>query len=248
MGLGGDVAAKKRKVVWDEYTGGFYAESKVEAVQRMCDYRAKLTDVINKNEAARCRNAIKQVDAEKQVFLIKKGREAQKHNDTWQDHKAHLNVLEKLAKDREKVFDAEVDNYGRYPPRSTRNDLDNMVETELREMSPVVRRKRNTERLLGKRNEISLIDRTKTTEHIFEELKNTRSRIPSPAKTPAPARKSKSVPKLILPAITVKMSKSGDRAKTVEVSKVRRQNVDESQNNKVASNSGLPPVFVTQFN
>ena len=245
MGPGGDVAAKKRKVIWDDFTGGFYAESKVEAVQRMCDYRAKLTDVINKNEAARCRNAIKQVDAEKQVFLIKKGREAQKHNDTWQDHKAHLNVLEKLAKDREKVFDAEVDSYGRYPPGSMRNNLDNMVENELREMSPVVRRKRNAERLLGKRNEIGLIDRTKTTEHIFEELKNTRSRIPRPAKTPVPARKSKSVPKLILPAIRVKMSKSGDRAKTVEVSKVRRQNEDESQNNK---NNGLPPVFVTQFN
>ena len=246
MGLGEDIAVKKRKVVWDDYTGGFYAESKVEALQRLCDYRAKLTDVINKNEATRCRNAIRQVNAEKQMFLLRKEREAQKHNETWQDHKAHLNVLERLAKEREKIFESEVDNYGRYPPGSLRSDLDSMVESELREMSPVVQRKREASRLLEKRTEISMIDRTKTTEDVFDELKKRKSRAPSPAKTPA--FKSKSAPKLILPAITVKLNTSADRIKMVEpVSQVKKQNINESNNSKTGRDTNLPSVFVTQF-
>ena len=251
MGLGEEVAVKKRKVVWDDYTGGFYAESKVEALQRLCDYRAKLTDVINKNEAARCRNAIRQVDAEKNMFLIKKGREVQKHNETWQDHKAHLHVLDRLAKEREKIFEAEVDNYGRYPPGSLRGDLDCMVETQLREMSPVVRRKREAARLLGKRTDINLIDRTKTTEDIFDEMKKRKSRANSPAKTSAPTMKSKSMPKLILPAITVKMSKTADRSKTVEpVSQMKTtkvNNTDGCKAGKENKDNNLPSVFVTQF-
>lgn len=249
MGLGEDVSIKRRKVVYDDYTGGFYAETRVEAVQRLCEYRAKLTDVINKNEAARCQNMIRQVNAERQSFLIKKGREAQKHNETRQDHQAHLSVLEKLAKEREKIFEANIDIYGRYPPESTRRtDLDELVANELREMSPEVRRKRESARLLGKRTEIHPIDRTKTTGDIFEELKNRKSRVSSPAKSPAPARKSKSMPKLILPAITVKMTKAGDRTKTVEPpAQTKRQNTNESESRTKEKENTLPSVFVTQF-
>ena len=245
MGGGEDIGIKKRKVVWDDYTGGFYAESRVEALQRLCDYRAKLTDVINKNEAARCQNKIRQVNAERQMFLIKKARDALKHNETWQDHKAHLSVLDKLAKEREKTFITEADNYGRYPPEcARRSDLDEMVADELREMSPIVKRRRDAARLLGKRTEINLIDRTRTTEDIFDELKNRKSRVSSPAKSPAPARKSKSMPKLILPAITVKMTRTGDTSKTVEPVSQKREQEKKNKNEK---GDNLPSVFVTQF-
>ena len=245
MGGEDNVGIKKRKVVWDDYTGGFYAESRVEAVQRLCDYRAKLTDVINKNEAARCQNKIKQVNAERQMFLLKRSRDALKHNETWQDHKAHLSVLDKLAKERESTFLAETDNYGRYPPEYARRvDLDDKVAGELREMSPIVMRRREAARLLGKRTGINLIDRTRTTEDIFDELKKTKSRVPSPAKSPVPARKSKSMPKLILPAITVRMTKAGDNSKTVEPVSQRR---DQEKINRNEKGDNLPPVFVTQI-
>ena len=245
MGGGEDVGIKKRKVVWDDYCRGFYAESRVEAVQRLCDYRAKLTDVVNKNEATRCQNKIRQVNAERQMFLLKRARDALKHNETWQDHKAHLSVLDKLAKEREPTFIAETDNYGRYPPEYARRiDLDDMVADTLREMSPIVQRRREAAKLLGKRNGINLIDRTRTTEDIFEDMKKRKSRVSSPAKSPVPARKSKSMPKLILPAITVKMTKARDKSQTVEPVS---QNRDKEKIDKTEKGDNLPSVFVTQF-
>lgn len=244
MGIGEEVSAKKRKVIYDEYTGGFYAETKVESLQRQCDYRARLTDVINKAEDAKYRVACKQVDAEKQIFLMKNEKAIHKHNEALLDHKAHRNVLERLAKEREEHSASVNDIYGRYPPDSLRPKLEEQIMSELKEMSPVVQRRREATRLLLKRNVITELSRTMSTDDMFLHLKNTKSRIGSPVKS-VPSKKplsdatksQKPMPKLILPAITVKKGSHMDRKKHQELKPTDVQSTNES--------SPFPSVFVT---
>lgn len=246
MGLGEDVSVKKRKVIYDEYTGGFYAESKVESLQRQCDYRARLTDVINKAEDAKYRVACKQVDAEKQIFLMRNEKAIHKHNEALLDHKAHKNVLEKLAKEREVMSKSVNDLYGRYPPDSLRPNLEEQIVSELKEMSPVVKRRREATKLLLKRNAISEVNRTLSTDDMFLELKNVKSRISSPAKR-APSRSpivdetTKPMPKLILPAITVKKGQHLDK-KNLQDQTSSSTNKNSYNNNDA---SPFPSVFLT---
>jgi len=242
MGIGEDISIKKRKVIYDEYTGGFYAESKVESLQRQCDYRSKLTDVINKAEDAKYRVACKQVDAEKQIFLMKNEKALHKHNGALLDHKAHKNVLGRLAKEREELSKSVNDLYGKYPPDSLRPKLEEQIVSELKEMTPVVQRRREATKLLLKRHAVSEVNRAMTTDDMFLGLKHTKSRISSPAKR-APSRSpivnetNKPMPKLILPAITVSMGNHIDRRKGTDQYTPR-----DAQNNNA---SPFPSVFVT---
>ncbi|KAH3881122.1 uncharacterized protein LOC127879392 [Dreissena polymorpha] len=242
MGLGGETKAKKRKVVYDEYTGGFYAESKVEALERQCHFRARLTDVINKAEDAKYRYACKRVDAEKHLFLLKKEKATNRHNDAFLDYQAHKKVLEKLAKEREELG-SKIDHlFGKYPPESIRSNIEEKIVLERKEMSPVVIRRREATRLLGNRNSLKELDRTKSTDDIIAELKQMRSRVNSPVKSltkQSPVYESaKHAPRLILPAITVKLNKLDDKKEIVHAKQMHRT---KSSNDA----SMFPPLFIT---
>jgi len=241
--MGPEIAAKKRKVVYDEYTGGFYAESIVESVQRQCDIRQRLTDVINKAEESKYRYACKQVEAEKNLFLMKKEKATHRHNEALIDYRAHMNVLEKLAKEREEIAAQMNDIYGRYPPDSLRLNLEDQILLERKEMSPIVQRRREATRLLNNRNSMTELDRTKSNDDIINELRNMKSRANSPEKrmsklTPE-NHAPRHVPKLILPAITVNLDKVKESKKS-KSNGIRRTN----SSNDV---SVLPPVFVTDI-
>lgn len=246
--MGENITVKRRKVVYDEYAGGFYAESKVESLQRQCDYRARLTDVMNKGEEAKYRFACKQVEAERQLFLMKKEKAAHRHAEALLDHRAHLSVLDKLAKEHEQTLTREDTLLGKYPPGSLRRDLEELIEKELKEMTPMVKRRREATKLFHKRNLNIDVNRSLTTDDLFEEIKNRKSRVPSPAKTPAPMNKhpasshsgkQREMPKLILPAITVKLSRDGTRTRTNDSVKVSG---DTGGN---GSSVPLPSVFIT---
>lgn len=244
MGLGEEVSVKRRKVIYDEYTGGFYAESKVESLQRQCEYRARLTDVMNKAEEAKYKLACKQVNAEKHLFLTRKEKASHRHAEALQDYKAHKNVLDKLAKEREELAAQMEDIYGRYPPDSLRPNIETLIEEELKEMSPIVRRRREATKLLCKRNDLSEVDRTMSTEDLFENLKHRKSRISSPVKTssgtPAPEVSQKPAARLILPAITVKLGNNATYPRVL--GPVSRTN---EYSKSYDDNSALPSVFVT---
>ncbi|KAL4226228.1 hypothetical protein ACF0H5_014212 [Mactra antiquata] len=249
MGIG-EVTVKKRKVIYDDYTGSFYSESKVESLQRQCDIRAKLTDVMNKAEEAKYKIACKQVNAEKHLFLARKEKATHRHSEALQDYKAHMNVLDKLAKERELLtMSQDQDIFGKYPPESIRNNIEELIDMELKEMQPRVRRRREATKLLGKRNEQNEVDRSKTTEDLFDELKHRKSRMPSPVKTPAqtPCQEmaAKPVPRLILPAITVRIGGHGNQSR-IEPSD-RRKKTEEVQikSRSFDDNKMLPSVFVT---
>ncbi|XP_060563660.1 uncharacterized protein LOC132723024 [Ruditapes philippinarum] len=245
MGLGEEVDVKRRKVIFDEYTGGFYAESKVESLQRQCEYRAKLTDVMNKAEEAKYKLACKQVNAEKHMFLIRKEKATHRHSEALQDYKAHMNVLDKLAKEREEIHAQMEDIYGKYPPKSLRSNIEELIEGELKEMRPVVRRRREATKLLDKRNELTEVDRTMSTEDLFDNMRQRKSRVPSPVKSASRnkgAETPKPVPRLILPAITVRLGNNNSASKTrvIEPVSVTRDNTKSYDENAM-----LPSVFVT---
>ena len=45
---GGVITTRTRKLFFDEYTGGFYFESKVESLERTCRQRQEKNETINK--------------------------------------------------------------------------------------------------------------------------------------------------------------------------------------------------------
>lgn len=244
MGLGEEISVKRRKVIYDEYTGGFYAESKVDSLQRQCEYRARLTDVMNKAEEAKYKMACKQVNAEKHIFLARKEKASHRHSEALLDYKAHRNVLERLAKEREEIVAQKDDIYGKYPPESLRVKLDELIDEELHEMSPVVRRRREATRILGKRTDLSEVDRTLSTEDMFGDFKSRKSRVSSPVKPPTRTSGSetpKPAPRLILPAITVRFGKNGVQSRMIEPGTKRLNDNSKSYNDS----STLPSVFVT---
>nr|KAG5704326.1 hypothetical protein BaRGS_012635 [Batillaria attramentaria] len=88
---------RARKVIYDDYTNGFYVETRVEALERQVATRAKLTDVLNRSHDTKLRNQKKQVEAEKDIFDKKNDRDTTFHREQLKDHVAHKSVLHDIA-------------------------------------------------------------------------------------------------------------------------------------------------------
>lgn len=224
FGAGGDV--KKKKVFYDEYTGSFYTESKMEALQRQCDYRSKMAGVLNRSEAARLRVKHNTVQAAQHIFEMKNERERTMYQENLKDHQAYKQVLENIVKERAKQeWD---DKYGIYGAGINRQELDIEVQKQLREMSPVVKRKRAAEFLLSQRKRVEVFDRTKKTPELLEKVH--KKRMEQIEKEKEIEESPRKTPKLILPPITVTLRREDSRS-NIEVA------------NEMSS---LPTVFVTQ--
>ncbi|KAL3853830.1 hypothetical protein ACJMK2_017331 [Sinanodonta woodiana] len=238
MSLGDHVSSKKMKVIFDEYTHRFYTESMLESLERQRNMIARLAEVKNKSEEARLNFSKRQVNAARNIFEMRNEKEVHQHKENLKDHEAHMLVLENLAKEREKRRRPEDDMLGRYGPGTTRPVLDDLIVQQLREMSPVMIRKRKAENILSKRRKMEVYSSTLKTSALFRKARQWRSQSVSPQRTPSP-RKSSS--RLILPPIAVSMTKDGKQRKFTETS-AREPNQEDDP----ATESTMPTVFITQ--
>lgn len=227
MSVGGGSDVKKKKVFYDEYSGSFYTESKMEALQRQSDYRSKMEGVLNRSEAARLKVKHNTVKAAQHIFDMKNDRERTTFQENLKDHQAYKQVLENIVKERSKDQDWD-DKYGIYGPGVSRQELDSEVQKQLHEMSPMVRRKRAAEFLLSQRKRVEVFDRKKKTPELLEKVH--KKRMEQLEKEKEVEEAPRKTPKLILPPITVTLRKEDTRS-SIEVT------------NDV---SLLPTVFVTQ--
>ncbi|KAK3579407.1 hypothetical protein CHS0354_029715 [Potamilus streckersoni] len=235
MSLRDHVSTKKMKVIYDEYTRRFYTESMVESLERQRNMLARLAEVKNKSEEARLNFSKRQVNAARNMFEMRNEKEVHQHKENLKDHVAHMHVLESLAKEREERRRPADDLLGRYGPGTTRPVLDDLIVQQLREMSPVMIRRRKAEKLLSKRRKLEVYSSRLKTSALFRKARERRSQSVSPLCTPAPR---KSTSKLILPPITVNMTKDGKQRKITET---RQLNIEDPAAENTKSN-----VFVTQ--
>ncbi|OWF44585.1 hypothetical protein KP79_PYT12074 [Mizuhopecten yessoensis] len=248
MNFGSDNGmSKRRKVFYDDYTGGFYTESRMENLKRKCDYSGKMAEVINRSEVSRLNVALKTVNTAKHLFEMKTERETTFYRDCLKDHLAYKHVLEGISKERDS--DSSWDwKYGRYGKGVNRTDLEPQINEQLVEMAPDVKRKRQAEMLLSQRKKPEVFDRNMKTNDLLGLIKNKRTKSSSPVrrKTGAPYTGSgRRTPKLILPPITVTMSRESTADKVVNVRNL--ESTHKRSNTTTADTSGLPTVFVTQF-
>lgn len=254
MSFGGNsVAQKKRKVFYDDHNGIFKTETAIEMLKRQCKYTARMADVLNRCEETRLRATTKSVDAGKHIFELKTDKELMMYKENLRDHKAYIQVLENISREREKTeYD---DKYGKYGPGVNKIELEHAIQQQLREMSPTVIRKRNANLLLSQRKKMEVFNRNLKTPEIFAMSRSKRSKSESPdVRKTSPKPKTKT-PKLILPPITVSLSKQDSKVKFADSSSPNVKNEDDVENDidKTRSNNVseqkelLPSVFVTQI-
>ncbi|XP_069141872.1 uncharacterized protein [Argopecten irradians] len=248
MNFGSDNGmSKKKKVFYDDYTGGFYTESRMENLKRKCNYRSKMAEVINRSEGSRLHVALKTVDTAKHLFEMKSERETTFYRECLKDHLAYKHVLEGISKERDN--DSSWDGrYGKYGQGVNRTDLDPQISEQLVEMAPEVKRKRQAEMLLSQRKKPEVFDRNMKTPDLLGLVRNKRAKSSSPVrrKPVAPSNGSgRKTPKLILPPITLTLSRESTADKVVNVRNL--QSTNKRSNTTMGDSSGLPTVFVTQF-
>jgi len=245
MNFGTDAGiSKRKKVFFDEYTNGFYTESKMETLQRKCEYRSKGADVLNRSEESRLNIALKSVKAARNLFTMKTEREQTFHQEKLRDHLAYKHVLENISKQRDKMTDWD-DTYGKYGFGINKTELDSEIQHQRQEMTPMVIRKRQAEQLLSNRKKVDVFDRNMKTPELLGLIKNKRTKSSSPVhRRKSPARKK--TPKLILPPITVTWNR--DKSSRRNENSVNVDNLESKPTpvNKSAEDKGLPAVFVTQ--
>ena len=235
MNFGGEPGPiRKRKVLYDEYTNGFYTESKMESLQRRCDFRTKMADVLNRGEESKLTAKRKTVEAETKIFETKNERETTFYRENLRDHQAYREVLRNIMKERENDNNWD-DKYGMYGAGVNRTDLEQEVHKQRIEMSPVMVRKRNAEKLLSQRKRVEVFDRKMNTEEILNKACQARKKRKSPPNEEKVLEESRPTPKLILPPITLTFRKDDDH----ETGNGRRST-------EISSEAGFPSVFVTQ--
>lgn len=250
MNFGSDNGmSKRRKVFYDELTGGFYAENRMENLKRKCDYRGKMAEVINRSEGTRLNAALKTVNTAKHLFEMKVERETTFHRESLKDHLAYKHVLESISKEREHDVDWDW-TYGKYGKSVNRTELDPQIHEQLTEMAPIVKRKRQAEKLLSQRKKPEVFDRKMKTPELLGLVKNKRSKSSSPMRKKSHSTavvSGRRTPKLILPPITVMLKREKTMNSNSAVNVRRVDPVSARSHTTVGVQGGLPSVFVTQF-
>lgn len=226
----GNTENKRRKVFYDEFTNGFYVETRVAAVQRSCNYRSKITVVRNRSQDERCKDRIQFAETAKHIFETKYEKEETQHHGTLRDNAAYRQVLVSVAKDRENNHADDLDLMGKYGPGATRDKLDTLVQEKIEYMTPAAKRKRRAKRILSKRKKEDVFDRKATTPELFNMVRNRESRSASPTQKAS----SRVDTKLVLPPIEV----SVPRYATLKAEAAKAEDK--------ADGLSFPSVFVTQ--
>ena len=239
MTFGNDSTTRKRKVIYDDYTNGFYLESRAEALQRQVEYRTKATDVLNRSADARLNFERRQVDAARHLFQMRREREVGQHMEHLRDHVAYKLVLDKVARERE-TLNVDDSDYGKYGPGISRLELDEEVLHKIHDMSPTARRKRETDKLLRQRKKPTVFDRNLATPEIFQ---NSLSRRKNCSASPKNKSASRKTPKLILPPITVKLAREDSKPKISD--SVSQGHTERGQGHQNSNGAALPSIFLT---
>ena len=225
------VTARDHKLSFDQYTGKFYFESKIEGIERTCRMRLKHTEAMNKGESLILQNQHQTFEGKMHIFDMKNSRENDTLKESLRDFVAHRNALDEVGRNNDNDPDRN-DKLGRYGLNSSRKDLLPFIELEKLKMDPAWRRKKECQLLLSQRRPMDLIDRQLPTSTIM--LSWRRKNKPEPKKPD----NAKPMPQLILPPLKVKISTKKGTAKSV----TGNMATGEEQDPETTS---LPSIFIT---
>lgn len=229
---------RSRKVCYDDYTNGFYVESRLETLKRQIETRGGLTDVLNKGQDARCDFRKRQVDAAKRIFTRKNSMAMTIHKDNLQEYKAHWGVLQDISRKKERQELYEEGSMGRYGLGSSKIEIQDLIEKKIKQSSPSAKRRRDARKHLNHRSRVEVFDRNLTTSALLK------SKVKSRTSTQGgDFRTRRGTAQLVLPPIAVTFTKKNGKQVGNGVHITTRPATSGRYNDL-----GLPAVFVTETN
>ncbi|KAK6175443.1 hypothetical protein SNE40_013906 [Patella caerulea] len=225
---------RARRVVYDDYTKGFYVESRVEALHRQVDTRAKLTNVLNRSQDCKLNYSKGKVEAARGIFTRKTESEIDHHKGNLKDYVAHRHILDRMAaiNKRKGVSSA----LGKYGVGCAKVDIQPLIDREVKETTPSATRRREAKKLVKKRKMVEVWDRTLNTPELIDAGKNNVQN--SRQNTKDCIRKRKS-PHIVLPSL---MPRS---LSTDLVFRSSSSPVKDERGQSHSPELTLPSVFVT---
>ena len=162
-----EIPSKTRKLVHDDHTGGFYFESKVEAIKRNCIEREKRVFALNKGELSKLKSMNNQAFNHYHLFELKNDRESHMLKENLKHFIAHRKILENVEKIRysDRSYN---ENFGTYGPKTSMQELQPLIEIQRKRLEPTVRRKVQAFNLLNQRRPVFEMDRGLTTPALMQ--------------------------------------------------------------------------------
>ncbi|XP_067683738.1 uncharacterized protein [Haliotis asinina] len=227
---------RSRKVCFDDYTNAFFVESRLETLKRQIETRSGLTDVLNKSQEARCDFKKRQFDAAKRIFIRKSSMAMTIHRDNLQEYKAHWNVLQDIARKKQRAGLYDEDDLGTYGPGASKVEIQDLIEKKIKQSSPSAKRRRDARKHLNHRNRVEVFDRNLPTSALLK------SKVKSRTSTKGGEFRSRRSG-IVLPPIAVTFTKQDGEEVGNGVHITTRPATSGRYNDL-----GLPAVFVTETN
>ncbi|CAL1539520.1 unnamed protein product [Lymnaea stagnalis] len=203
---------RARKVTYDEYTGIFYVESRLEALERQVLCHAKMAEVLNRSQESKLRFITKQDKGARDIACRKLDKEGRHQRQALRDRIAYSQILREFSSGKSEGGD-ELSPRAVYDLELSRQDIQTLIQKKLKDSTPSAKRKRQSKNILNSRRLIQVFDRTQSTSALLRMKDKIASRPTSEqlqatpldaADTRAPYQRRSGPPKLILPPITVR--------------------------------------------
>ncbi|KAH9494539.1 hypothetical protein Btru_042381 [Bulinus truncatus] len=213
-----NLTLKARKVNYDDYSGTFSMETRLEALGRQVLTHAKLVNVLNRSQDAKLRFTCKKSQEATDIVCRRLDKEGQFYRQSLRDRLAYLSLLRDFTQ-RDTGGD-DVTYSGLYDLGLSRKELKEMIQEKIKDSTPSARRQKLCRHILHSRKLITVFDRTKSTSALLKMRQSISSRPATDqpldtGKHTMPYSPRVKAAKLILPPITVNWK--AEMAKKVDI-------------------------------
>ncbi|KAK0064162.1 hypothetical protein Bpfe_006347 [Biomphalaria pfeifferi] len=157
---------KARKVNYDEFSGAFTIETRLEALRRQVLTHAQLVNVLNRSQEAKLRFTSKKNQQAIDIVCRRLDKEGQYYKKTLKERLAYLEILRDFAQ-RETHSD-DITYADLYDLGLSRKELKEMIEEKVKESTPSAKRQKLCQHILNTRRLVKVFDRTKSTSALLK--------------------------------------------------------------------------------
>ena len=197
-------SSKAGSVYYDDYSGRFYFDTKVENLERLSRQKARHAEIMNRSSNKQLENEHKLIQSARDIVDNKMMREIWGFRTNLKDMVSYRNVLKKIAV-RNSRDPWHPESMGKYGTGASYFELTDKRQTEKHDMDPMTRRRMLSKTLLSQRKPMLVLDRTLDTDALMSQWQK-RCRSLSPQPTTKKPKKEKRPGGIRLPPIAATKS------------------------------------------
>ena len=165
---------RRHKVYWDEYSGRFVFDNKVQAIASLSRNKMRHAEIMNRSDNVFLGNNLKLIHSARGIVEGKYNREMDSARLMLKDMVSYKLVLDKVGK-RNNADPWHDENLGKYGLGSSYFEVTEQRNISKVEMDPAWRRRQLTKQLLLQRKPLPVVDRTLNTDDLFQSLHRAKS-------------------------------------------------------------------------